>query len=280
MAEQWIKEGKGAIKWTRLSCRSFAANALRLQLHVLGYNLGNFIRMLAIPKAAGPWSLTSLREKLIKIGAKVGSRGRYVRGNPVADRPAAGTARASMRSAGGQMRQGTTAEVRLDQGKGTRSSVASPAILGFRSPGHRSWATFVSGGPKARPWPWSVPESGECRISSSRRLTFHTSNPVPPAKFLHNPARFAILRGVLRVRTFNMGSATLFGLSPDDWKNLASFIVTPAVALAAVYVFGIDLLKIPFVETEVPYKLSTRTASLFAILLCFFSSGDSHLANA
>ena len=77
-----------------------------------------------------------------------------------------------------------------------------------------------------------------------------------------------------------MGSATLFGLSPDDWKNLASFIVTPAVALAAVYVFGIDLLKIPFVETEVPYKLSTRTASLFAILLCFFSSGDSHLANA
>ena len=31
--EQWIKEGKGAIKWTRLSCRTFAANAVRLQLH-------------------------------------------------------------------------------------------------------------------------------------------------------------------------------------------------------------------------------------------------------
>ena len=30
--EQWIKEGKGAIKWTRLSCRTFAANAVRLQL--------------------------------------------------------------------------------------------------------------------------------------------------------------------------------------------------------------------------------------------------------
>src|ERR1700704_5744801 len=29
--EQWIKEGKGAIKWTRLSCRTFAANAVRLQ---------------------------------------------------------------------------------------------------------------------------------------------------------------------------------------------------------------------------------------------------------
>jgi hypothetical protein len=34
-AEQWIKEGKGAIKWTRLSCRTFAANAVRLQLHAL-----------------------------------------------------------------------------------------------------------------------------------------------------------------------------------------------------------------------------------------------------
>ena len=77
-AEQWIKEGKGAIKWTRLSCRTFAANAVRLQLHVLAYNLGNFMRTLAMPKAAEPWSLTSLREKLIKIGAKVVSHGRYV----------------------------------------------------------------------------------------------------------------------------------------------------------------------------------------------------------
>ena len=34
-AEQYIKEGKGAIKWTRLSCRTFAANAVRLQLHAL-----------------------------------------------------------------------------------------------------------------------------------------------------------------------------------------------------------------------------------------------------
>src|SRR5689334_20734863 len=76
--EQWIKEGKGAIKWTRLSCRTFAANAVRLQLHALAYNLGNFMRTLAMPKTAQPWSLTSLREKLIKIGAKVVSHGRYV----------------------------------------------------------------------------------------------------------------------------------------------------------------------------------------------------------
>ena len=69
--EQWIKEGKGAIRWTRLSCRSFAANGVRLQLHALAYNLGNFLRTLATPKPIKDWSLTSLTEKLIKIGAKV-----------------------------------------------------------------------------------------------------------------------------------------------------------------------------------------------------------------
>ena len=77
-AEQWIKEGKGAIKWTRLSCRTFAANAVRLQLHALAYNLGNFLRTLATPEPIKDWSLTSLKEKLIKIGAKVVSHGRYV----------------------------------------------------------------------------------------------------------------------------------------------------------------------------------------------------------
>jgi hypothetical protein len=55
-----------------------ATNAVRLQLHALAYNLGNFMRTLAMPKAAESWSLTSLREKLIKIGAKVVSHARYV----------------------------------------------------------------------------------------------------------------------------------------------------------------------------------------------------------
>ena len=77
-AGQWIKEGKGVIKWTRLSCRTFAAKAVRLQLHALANNLGNLMRTLAMPKVAEPWSLTSLREKLIKIGAKVVSHGRYI----------------------------------------------------------------------------------------------------------------------------------------------------------------------------------------------------------
>ncbi len=60
--EQSIKEGKGAIKWTRLSCRSFTANAVRLQLHALAYNLGNFLRTLAIPEPIAElrWSTESL----------------------------------------------------------------------------------------------------------------------------------------------------------------------------------------------------------------------------
>ena len=54
-AEQYIKEGKNAIKWTRLSCRKFRDNAVRLQLHALAYNLANFMRTLALPKEVRHW---------------------------------------------------------------------------------------------------------------------------------------------------------------------------------------------------------------------------------
>ena len=70
-AEQWIKEGKNAVKWTRLSCHDFVDNQVRLQLFVLAYNLGNFLRQAVLPPAVRHWTLTTLREKLIKIGAKV-----------------------------------------------------------------------------------------------------------------------------------------------------------------------------------------------------------------
>ena len=78
-AEQRIKEGNQAIRWTRLSCHDFRDNEVRLQLFALAYNLGNFLRSLALPKKIAHWSMTTLREKLIKIGAKVVSGGRYVR---------------------------------------------------------------------------------------------------------------------------------------------------------------------------------------------------------
>ena len=49
---------------------------MRLQLHALAYNLGNFMRTLALPNAVKHWSLTSLREKLVKIGARIVGHGR------------------------------------------------------------------------------------------------------------------------------------------------------------------------------------------------------------
>ena len=77
-AEQRIKEGKNAIVWTRLSCRRFAANAVRLQLHALAYNLANFLRTLTLPEAVSNWSMTTLRDRLVKIGAKIVRHGRSI----------------------------------------------------------------------------------------------------------------------------------------------------------------------------------------------------------
>jgi Transposase DDE domain group 1 len=77
-AEQWIKQGKLALRWTRLSCRVFRDNAVRLQLFALAYNLANFLRSLALPNEVAQWSLTTLREKLVKIGARIVRHGRYL----------------------------------------------------------------------------------------------------------------------------------------------------------------------------------------------------------
>ena len=70
-AEQWIKEGKYALNWTRLSCHRFVANQVRLALFILAYNLGNLLRRLALPRAIKDWSLRSVQVKLIKIGGRL-----------------------------------------------------------------------------------------------------------------------------------------------------------------------------------------------------------------
>jgi len=93
-----------------LGLRPNTANAAHLQLDVPAYNLGNFVRTLAMPKATVSWSLTSLREKLIKVGAKVAAHGHYVTSqmaevarsatgvhpHPLADRAGADAARDSI----------------------------------------------------------------------------------------------------------------------------------------------------------------------------------------
>jgi Transposase DDE domain group 1 len=74
-AEQWIKEGKQATHWTRLSCHRFRANEVRLPLSVLAYNLGNLWRRLVLPKRIDHWSLTSVQQRLVKTGGRVERRG-------------------------------------------------------------------------------------------------------------------------------------------------------------------------------------------------------------
>ena len=71
-SEQRIKEGKQAVKMTRLSCHRFRSNEVRLWLSVIAYNLGNLWRRLALPKRIDKWSLTSLQQRLVKNGRPAG----------------------------------------------------------------------------------------------------------------------------------------------------------------------------------------------------------------
>lgn len=75
-AKQWIKEGKLAAHWTRLSCHRFP-NEVRLQLSVLAYNLGNLWRRLVLPTRIDTWSLTSLQQRLVKTGGRPVKHARY-----------------------------------------------------------------------------------------------------------------------------------------------------------------------------------------------------------
>jgi hypothetical protein len=76
-AEQWIKEGKQAVKMMRLSCHRFRSNEVRLWLSLIAYNLGNLWRRLVLPKGIGTWSLTSLQRRLVKTGGRLIKHARY-----------------------------------------------------------------------------------------------------------------------------------------------------------------------------------------------------------
>ena len=51
---------------------------MRLQLHALVYNPANFLLILALPEAVKHWSLTTLRDRLVRIGAKIVRHGRSI----------------------------------------------------------------------------------------------------------------------------------------------------------------------------------------------------------
>ena len=76
-AEQWIREGKQAVKITRLSCHRFRSNEVRLWLSVIAYNLGNLWRRLVLPSRIQKWSLSSLQRRLVKTGGRLIKHARY-----------------------------------------------------------------------------------------------------------------------------------------------------------------------------------------------------------
>jgi hypothetical protein len=76
-AEQRIKEGKQAVKMTRLSCHKFRSNEVRLWLTILAYNLGNLWRRMLLPQRIEKWSLTSLQQRLVKTGGRLVKHARY-----------------------------------------------------------------------------------------------------------------------------------------------------------------------------------------------------------
>ena len=76
-AEQWIKEGKQAVKMTRLSCHRFRSNEVRLWLSLIAYNLGNLWRRFVLPRRIERWSLTSLQQRLVKTGGRLIKHARY-----------------------------------------------------------------------------------------------------------------------------------------------------------------------------------------------------------
>jgi hypothetical protein len=76
-AEQWIKQGKQAVKMTRLSCHRFRSNEVRLWLSLIAYNLGNLWRRLVLPRKIEKWSLTSLQQRLVKTGGRLVKHARY-----------------------------------------------------------------------------------------------------------------------------------------------------------------------------------------------------------
>jgi hypothetical protein len=76
-AEQWVKEGKQAVKMPRLSCHRFRSNQVRLALSLLAYNLGNLWRRLGLLRGIENWSLTSLQQRLVKAGGRLMKHARY-----------------------------------------------------------------------------------------------------------------------------------------------------------------------------------------------------------
>ncbi len=69
-AEPHFKQGKDALRWTRLSCKRFRDTEARLHRHALADTMATVLRGIKRPEAMADGSLTGLQRKLIKIGAR------------------------------------------------------------------------------------------------------------------------------------------------------------------------------------------------------------------
>jgi hypothetical protein len=76
-SEQWIKEGKQAVKMTRVSCHRFRSKEVQLWLSVVAYNLGNLWRPLVRFRRTNSWNLTSLQQRPVKTGRRQAKHARY-----------------------------------------------------------------------------------------------------------------------------------------------------------------------------------------------------------
>jgi Kef-type K+ transport system membrane component KefB/nucleotide-binding universal stress UspA family protein len=148
-----------------------------------------------------------------------------VRRVPNADRPVAGTARATMKGLRGGKALITIGEVRLDGGKATSSSAPTQPILDFRSSRHPSWWMLVAPAQKARRWPSRSRESGECRFRtlgaarSRSRLVGRL-----PRRILH---RAPGTRCKPRNAALFPGKSPRCGLTMGSYKALATMAEEP-----------------------------------------------------
>ena len=72
-------ECENRIEESRLSCHRFLANAFRLLLHGIAYNLVNLFRLLQLPQAWRSTQIETLRARLFKIGARIRETARCIR---------------------------------------------------------------------------------------------------------------------------------------------------------------------------------------------------------
>ncbi len=76
-AEQWIKEGKQAVKMTRLSCHRFRSNEVRLWLTIIAYNSWATFGATGAATENRDLSLTILQQRLVKTGGRLRKHARY-----------------------------------------------------------------------------------------------------------------------------------------------------------------------------------------------------------